>query len=203
MQYKAAMMQAAFLFFILTPTAMPQSLKELQAQIKSMEACQQSLRHSDCNLNILDKGLRDTLIQLDKLNQSRQSAEGRRSPAPTASTAGGRAQYFTGSIMEASGEILKFLGGSVWRLDRTYFGLAFQDAIVVMTDQQNATIYANDNSYNARLLSGSVSTSMGVIRTVVEKMGDGAILKLDDGTLLEFSSYERYDTGWWLPRIMS
>ena len=46
-----------------------QSLEALQAQIKSIESCRQSLRHADCNLQILDKGIRDTLISIDQLNQ--------------------------------------------------------------------------------------------------------------------------------------
>lgn len=39
----------------------------------------------------------------------------------------------------------------------------------------------------------------GKIAYVEKNMGDGAVLKLDTGELLEFSSYDRYDTNWWLP----
>ena len=68
-----------------------------------------------------------------------------------------------------------------------------------MTDQKNAILYANDSSYRARLLKGQVLTSSGSTASVIEKKGDGAILKLSNGMLLEFDSYDRYDTGWWLP----
>jgi hypothetical protein len=30
-------------------------------------------------------------------------------------------------------------------------------------------------------------------------MGDGAILKTDDGSLWSIPKYDRYDTGYWLP----
>ena len=173
-----------------------QSLQTLRAQMRSMEACRQSIKHADCNLQILDKDLRDTLIQLDQFNQQQQNQQ---EGGATKSSPQGNVRFFTTTISEVNGEILKMMDGSTWRLERSYFGLILQDAIGVMSDQRNAVIYANDNSYSARLLSGMVSTSSGNVRTVVEKMGDGTILKLDDGALLEFSSYDKYDTGWWLP----
>ncbi|MEI6318272.1 MAG: hypothetical protein WCS09_07150 [Pseudomonadota bacterium] len=175
--------------------AVAQSLEVLQAKIRSMEACRQSLQHADCKLQILDKSAQDALIQLDQLNKQSQSRrEGGTSRQPSA----GSVQYFTTSISEVNGNTLRMMGGSVWRLNRNYFGLAFQDAIGIMSSQRNALIYANDNVYNATLIQGAITTSSGNLRTVVEKMGDGTILKLDDGTLLEFSSYDRFDTGWWL-----
>ncbi len=107
-------------------------------------------------------------------------------------------QFFSATIIEVDREIIKFMSGSLWRLDRSYFGLVLDDAIGLMNDGQNATIYANGDSYNARLVNGSESTSAGIVRTVVEEMGDGSVLRLDDGSLLEFSNYDRYETGWWL-----
>jgi hypothetical protein len=136
------------------------------------------------------------LIQMDQLNQRRQREQ--HSIAGKIGTQGG-VQFFTATISEVNGEILKFMSGGTWRLDRDYFGLPLQDAVGVMVDQRSAIIYANDNSYGARLISGAPYTSTGVVKTVVEKMGGGSILKLNDGTMLEFSSYEKYDTGWWLP----
>lgn len=173
-----------------------QSLQTLQAQMRSMEACRQSLKHANCNLKILDKDIRDALIQLDQINQQRQV---RSEPPVGQLPSQGDVQFFTATILEVNNEVMKMMDGSVWRLDRGYFGLPLQDIIGVMSDQRNAVIHANDNFYNARLLTGMVSTFTGNLRTVTEKMGEGSILRLDNGMLLEFSSYDKYDTGWWLP----
>ena len=173
-----------------------QSLQSLQAQIKSMEACKISIKHVDCNLQILDADIRQTLIQLDQLNQQRVERAGRNS-API--SGGSNVQFFTTSISEVQDEVLKLSNSSVWVLDRRYFGLAFQDVIGVMTDQKNAILYANDYTYRARLIKGQVFTSSGTTASVIESKGNGAILKLSNGMLLEFDSYDRYYTGWWLP----
>jgi hypothetical protein len=173
-----------------------QSLQSLQAQIKSMEACRISIKHVDCNLQILDTDIRQTLIQLDQLNQQRAQRTGQ-SSAPIGVTA--NVQFFTSSISEVNNEVLRMSNSSVWILERNYFGLAFQDVIGVMIDQKNAILYANDSSYRARLVRGQVLTSSGSTTSVIESKGSGAILKLSNGMLLEFDSYDRYDTGWWLP----
>jgi len=39
----------------------------------------------------------------------------------------------------------------------------------------------------------------GFLGNVVEEMGDGAILKTNDGSLWSIPQYDRYDTGYWLP----
>lgn len=173
-----------------------QSMQALQAKIRSMEACRQSIKHNDCNLKILDKELQESLIQLDRLQQLRDDQQARnRAEVP----ASGTVQFAISTIFDVNGEIVKMIDGSTWRLNRSYFGLPLNDVIIVMSNPRNGIIYTEDSSYGARLLSGSVLISSGQIRTVVEKMGEGTILKLDDGTLLEFSSYDKYDTGWWLP----
>lgn len=189
------------LFFVLSilmmaSSVLAQSMQILQAKIRSMEACRQSLKHSECNLKILDKEIQDSLIQLDRLQQLSSNLQVQNR---VESIASGAIQFASTSISEVNGEIIKMIGGSTWRLNRNYLGLSLSDVIIVMSDSKNGVIYSQDNSYGARLLSGSVSTSTGQIRTVMEKIGEGSILKLDDGTLLEFSSYDKYDSGWWLP----
>jgi hypothetical protein len=111
----------------------------------------------------------------------------------------GRVQFFTDTISSVDDEVLRFSGGGIWRMDRWRSGLSFQDALGIMVDQKNAIIYVNGDSFSARLLNGIPNTSAGIVRTVVEEIDKGAVLRLDDGTRLEFSSYDRYDTGWWLP----
>ena len=187
----------AVLFFISTSSVVnAQSLQVLEAKIKSMEACRQSLTHTDCNLQILEKSTRDSLVALDKINKTRQQSQPEISKRISSKE---QVQFFTGTISEVSEDILKIMGGSIWKLDRNYFGLPLQDVIGVVVSPKSAVIYANDNSYNARLISGSVKTSSGVLSAVTEKMGGGAILKLTDGTLLEFANYDQFNTGWWLP----
>jgi hypothetical protein len=119
-----------------------QSLESIHAKIRSLEACKQSIDNSQCNLKILDKDLQESLVQLDRLNKMRQNR-------PTENTldfpSNGRIQFSTTTISEANGEIVKMMGGSVWGLNRSFFGLPLQDVIIVMTDQKNAIIYVEDN----------------------------------------------------------
>jgi len=52
---------------IIFASASAQTLEELQEQITSMEACRQSLKNPDCNLDILDPDIREILIQIHAL----------------------------------------------------------------------------------------------------------------------------------------
>jgi len=173
-----------------------ESLESLRAKIKSMEACRQSLKHDNCNLQILDSDIRNTLIQLDQLNSARAASSNR---APSNITTQGNIQYFTDSVGEARGEVLRLIGGSLWKLDRSYYGITMEDLIGISIDQKNATFYIDGETYTGRLIKGSVITSSGTLTSVLQKMGDGTVLKLSNGMMLEFSSYDAYNTGWWLP----
>jgi hypothetical protein len=184
-----------FLHCLGASPALAQSTQELQAQIKSMGACRQSLKHSDCDLQILDKDVRDLLVEIDQLNQKRKHQR----PDNKGGIAQGRVQFFTDTISSVNDEVLKFTGGGLWKMDRWRSGLSFEDALGIMVDQKSAVIYVNGDSFSARLLDGMPNTSSGIIRTVVEEIDKGSVLRLDDGTRLEFSSYDQYDTGWWLP----
>jgi len=165
----------------------------LRAQLTSMQACQVSLKHTDCNLKILDQRTRELLIRMNSLNSARQTNQN------IDQLSGSRVGFFTDSVFEANDDVLRLLGGTIWRLDRYYFGLPLEDVIVVRIDDRFSRIYVNDNIYVARLISGSAAMSSGLLTSVVTKIGDGTILRLSDGSMLEFSSYDKYDTGWWLP----
>jgi len=49
------------------------------------------------------------------------------------------------------------------------------------------------------LIDGLFVRSNGTLLTVVESMGEGAVLRTDDGSLWSVPSYDRFDTGYWLP----
>lgn len=78
-----------------------------------MEACRQSLRHADCNLQILDNGARDTLIRLDQLNQQRQTRQDFNAGAMAAQECFDSAIMSPPPFMGISGEIFKLLDGTI------------------------------------------------------------------------------------------
>ena len=184
------------LVLLVSAGASAQSIQELQDQMKSMQACRLSLKNKDCNLKILDSGIKQTLIELDRLNKERALLSGGRANQAVAT---GDVRFFADTISEADGEILRLLGGSVWMLDRDYFGLPLEEVVGIATNKETATIYANDNVYTGKLLKGYIATSTGFVGSVVDSKGDGTVLQLDNGALLEFSSYDKFDTGYWLP----
>jgi len=173
-----------------------ESIEALRAKLTSMEACRQSLKNQNCNLQILDANTREALTQLDQLNNARSSAGNQ---TQTAAMPEGKVQFFTESVSEAKGEIIKLAGGSLWKLDRNYFGLPLEDVIGISSDQKTATLYIYGDFYVARLMKGSVTTSLGLTASVIQSMGNGTVLKLSNGLMLEFDSYAAYNTGYWLP----
>ena len=48
-------------------------------------------------------------------------------------------------------------------------------------------------------VSGACNPSIGKKATVVREINDGRTLIIDDGTVLNFDSFDSYDTDWWLP----
>lgn len=187
---------AGIFWLAVTPLATAQSTSVLEAKLKSMEACRLSLSHKDCNLKILDKDLRESLIKLDQLNKRVQNSD---SGAARKFAGDERVRFFTSSIWDANREAVKLTDGSVWKLDSAQIGMPIGNVVGVLIDSRKAVIYVDGNAYGATLVSGVVITSDAIVQTVVQKLDDGTVLKLANGVLLEFSSYDRYDTGWWLP----
>jgi hypothetical protein len=178
--------------FSMNTNVYAETLKSLQAKLSSMEACRQSLNNEKCNLKILDPDVRETLIKLDQL----------RSKQPNTSTkqiSGGNVQFFNDSIITVNSNIIKLMGGSTWKLDQNYFGLSLEDLIGIQTGPKTSTLYIDGNTYSAVKISGSVLYLSGILTNVVSIKSEGKYLKLGNGMILEFDSYDMYDTGWWLP----
>jgi hypothetical protein len=77
--------------------------------------------------------------------------------------------------------------------------LLLKDVIGVVTGKKTATLYVDGRSLSVELVRGSVVTSPGIATTVIDEKGNGRLLKLNNGILLTFSSYDADDTGRWFP----
>jgi len=157
-----------------------------------MQACKESIEDKRCNLKILDPELRESLIQLDKLKQGSRNSANRK-------VIGGNVQFFTDSIWSVNSNIVKLLGGSTWRLDSNYYLFASQEMIGIKNGSNSAVFYVDGNTSNATLVAGIVSSNSAILTDVISSKADGRFLKLSNGMVLEFDSYDAYDTGWWLP----
>jgi hypothetical protein len=97
-----------------------ESLEALQAQLRSIQACQRSIQDKDCELNILDADLRENLIRLHEL----------RGGLPTENLAtnnprAGRGCYESSissptPFLGNHGEIFKLSDGTVWEVMYEY-----------------------------------------------------------------------------------
>ena len=113
--------------------------------------------------------------------------------------------YFSDSIMQKKGNTIRLLGGSSW--ESTSFSLAMvaDDIVIVFrnlskdNNDKTPIIYHNGMQIPARYVSGAYVKSSGFLANVIDEKGDGAILELDDGTILAIPDYDQFDTGWWWP----
>jgi len=169
-----------------------ETVEQMQAKSKSLNACYQSLDHKDCDLEILDP---DTRLILESLHLNHRRLQGLNKKKNLTGTH----EFFTDTVLEVTSEVIKLMGGSIWLLDRSYFGLPLEDVFGVMTSEKTATLYINGDEYTGELVKGITTTSSGIFSTVIKEQGDGTFLTLDNGMRLIFGSYEAYDTGYWLP----
>lgn len=118
-----------------------------------------------------------------------------------------KVEYLSDSIAEKEGKYIRLLGGSSWLLSSPTLALVTDDVLIVFQEVelkdkkkvQIAVAYIEGDEVVAKHVDGQYVTQTGYLTTVVEALGDGAVLKLADGTLLSIPQYDRYDTGWWLP----
>jgi hypothetical protein len=118
---------------------------------------------------------------------------------PSFSAALTKTTYVEGSISEKSGKVIHLLGGTIWLLSRDSYVLPYTDVLIVMTGNQQGIFFYDGDEIAAKLIDGNPIRESGYYGSVVEQLGEGAILKLDDGSLWSVPSYDRFDTGWWLP----
>lgn len=118
-----------------------------------------------------------------------------------------KVEYLSDSIAEKEGKYIRLLGGSQWVLSSSTLALVTDDVIIVFQDVELkdktrvtlAVAYVDGDEIVARHVGGRYISQTGYLTTVVEALGDGAVLRLADGSLLSIPEYDQYDTGWWLP----
>ena len=118
-----------------------------------------------------------------------------------------KVEYLSDSIAEKEGRYIRLLGGSQWVLSSSTLALVTDDIIIVFLDIEQkdktkaklAVAYVDGDEIVAKHVGGQYVSQTGYLTTVVEALGDGAVLKLANGSLLSIPDYDQYDTGWWLP----
>ena len=118
-----------------------------------------------------------------------------------------KVEFLSDSIAEIEGKNIRLLGGSQWVLSSSTLALVTDDIIIVFrnielkdkTRREIAVAYVDGDEIVVRHVGGQYVSQAGYITTVVEALGEGAVLKLADGSLLSVPEYDQYDTGWWLP----
>lgn len=118
-----------------------------------------------------------------------------------------RVEYLSDSIAEMKDRYIRLLGGSEWMLSSPTLALVTDDIIIVFQDVELkdktrvklAIAYVDGDEIVAEHVSGRYISQTGYLTTVVEALGDGAVLRLADGSLLSIPEYDQYNTGWWLP----
>lgn len=131
-------------------------------------------------------------------------------------TAGQAVSFIQDSVYDIDGRVVKMLGGSVWLMDFELFALPFDDAAVVFSGHdpqaeskdiearvknlpRRGVLMYQGSKVGVTLESGIFLRQNGYLGKVVEASDNGAVLKLADGSLWSVSSYDQYDTGYWLP----
>ena len=115
--------------------------------------------------------------------------------------------YITDSIIQKNGNYIKLLEGSSWELTSMSLALVTDDVIIVFykyIDKKGKQsilpiLYHDGEEIVLRYISGSLLLKIGYLTTIVEELGDGAVLKTYDGIILSIPQYDRYYTSWWLP----
>ena len=108
--------------------------------------------------------------------------------------------YLFDSILSVDDGLVRLLGGSSWRVDQFSLLLPASDVLLIFAEnRQVGLLFSDGTEVVVSHVSGSLVTQSGILTTVVDEMGDGALHETADGSLWEVPNYDRYDTGWWLP----
>ncbi len=118
-----------------------------------------------------------------------------------------KVEYISDSIAEKEGKYIRLLGGSQWVLTSSTLALVTDDIIIAFQDielkdktmAKVAIAYVDGDEIVAKHIAGHYVAQNGYLTTVVEVLGDGAVLKLANGSILTIPEYDQYDTRWWLP----
>lgn len=123
-----------------------------------------------------------------------------------------KVEYLMDTISQKQGDYIRLLGGSVWMVGSERLGLpnhALPMSEVIITFQPyvwpngKSTIlsiaYFDNEDAAVVHVSGRFVTEPGYLTTVREKLANGSILKLSDGSLVSVSNLDQYPTRFWLP----
>jgi len=109
-------------------------------------------------------------------------------------------KYIEDTIYETDGNTFTTLYGSEWRHMYAGYLLTMSDILVVLTDNDgNGFAYVDNSQFAVKHVGSYLTYKNGTLNVVLESMGNGAVLKMADGSLWEINSYDQYDTGYWLP----
>jgi hypothetical protein len=127
-----------------------------------------------------------------------------------------KVSFSTDTVTKIDGKVIKFLTGSTWIMEREIVALPLSEGVIICNGP--APVFKKDKideyvkalpttgvlvysgeTVNVKRVNGLFLLQNGFRGKVVEEMGDGAILKTDDGSLWSIPKYDRYDTGYWLP----
>lgn len=114
--------------------------------------------------------------------------------------------YCEDTILSTDDDSITLLGGSTWSTTGNTFLMLLEDVIII---QSSATIdgqlfefhelYSDGNTIIVNKVTGECSNSIGRKAKVIRELNGGRTLILDDNTVLNFDSYDSFDTGFWLP----
>jgi len=108
--------------------------------------------------------------------------------------------YVQSSVLSTDGDMFKLLDGSRWIKIGYSMILPASDVTIILTNEEGDGIaFVDGVKIEVELISGTPTLNTGFLGQVVREHGDGAILKLSDGSLWEIPQYDQYDTGYWLP----
>lgn len=110
-----------------------------------------------------------------------------------------RVEYVSDSIMEKEDRFIRLLGGSSWELLAPSLALVMDDILIILTADDCGIAFVDKDEIPVVHRGGAYYAHAGYFSEVVQAMGDGAILRLSDGSLWSVPDYDQFDTGWWLP----
>ncbi len=111
-----------------------------------------------------------------------------------------RVRYIQDLVTTTDDDVLSLLGGSAWVHASYAMILVASDVVIVLDDDGlGGARYADGDRTIVRHVSGAYLAESGWFGYVAESLGDGAILRVSDGSLWAIPEYDRFDTGWWLP----
>jgi hypothetical protein len=127
-----------------------------------------------------------------------------------------KVSFASDTVTEIDGRVIKFLTGSTWIMEREIVALPLSEGVIICNGAApkfnkgkideylkalptTGVLVYSGQTVNVKRVDGLLFLRNGFLGKVVEEMGDGAILKTNDGSLWSIPQFDRFDTGVWLP----